>query len=191
MELNLSLCALLLCSLVCIIALSNGSRKSNLSHIPTVGGPSLPILSYYGTIRYIFRAQEIIKEGYTKHKGGIFKYAELGHWRVIVTGPKLIDDLRKAPENVLSNSEAIREIVGLDYTLGLDIIHDPYHIPIIRSRFKGDLGTSLQDVRDEIIAALNDEIPSCSNGAFDCFPEFCTVLYLQTMSQGNGLMFPW
>ena len=31
-------------------------------------------------------------------------------WHVIVLGPKLIDDLRKAPDDVLSFHEATREV---------------------------------------------------------------------------------
>jgi hypothetical protein len=37
-----------------------------LSHIPTVGGSSWPILSYRGGMRFVQHAKEIIQEGYEK-----------------------------------------------------------------------------------------------------------------------------
>ncbi|CCM06206.1 uncharacterized protein FIBRA_08450 [Fibroporia radiculosa] len=153
-----------------IISLPSGLYRQKLRHIPTVGGPSLPIISYYGAFRFLFHAREIMQEGYAKYKGGIFKFSELGHWRVIVTGPKLVDEFRRAPESVLSSSEALREMIGLDYTLGLGMIHDPYHVQVIRSRLKGDLGSSFHEVRDEIVASLNDELRSGSDGNWSRVP---------------------
>ena len=91
--------------------------------IPTVGGPSLPLLSYIGALRSLTNAVGIIKAGYakvslraglvavrgshypclaTQYKGRCFRYAELGHWRVLVTSPEAVEELAKAPEDVLS-----------------------------------------------------------------------------------------
>lgn len=91
--------------------------------IPTVGGPSLPLLSYIGALRSLTNAVGIIQEGYAKvslraalaaargsyyphfaaqYKGRCFRYAELGHWRVLVTSPEAVEELAKAPEDVLS-----------------------------------------------------------------------------------------
>ena len=45
-----------------------------------------------------------------KYKGRAFKIPELFRWHVIVTGPKLIEDLRKAQDDVLSFDEAVIEV---------------------------------------------------------------------------------
>lgn len=42
------------------------ARTLKLAHIPTVGGPSFPILSYIGAVRYLLHAPEILEEGYAK-----------------------------------------------------------------------------------------------------------------------------
>lgn len=44
-----------------------------LAHIPTVGGPSFPILSYIGAVRYLFHAPDILEEGYAK-----VSYSQMG-----------------------------------------------------------------------------------------------------------------
>lgn len=38
-----------------------------------------------------------------QYKGCCFKYAELGRWCVVVTSPAAINELAKAPEDVLSS----------------------------------------------------------------------------------------
>jgi hypothetical protein len=45
--------------------------NAQLSHIPTAGGPSLPLLSYIGSKRFVQHAREILQEGY--EKAGLFR----------------------------------------------------------------------------------------------------------------------
>jgi hypothetical protein len=60
---------------VCLLALCPSESPplivSQLSHIPTVGGSSLPLLNYIGSKRFQQHAQEIIQEGY--EKAGLFR----------------------------------------------------------------------------------------------------------------------
>lgn len=37
-----------------------------LYHIPTVGGTSLPLLSYIGARKFAYQSKEVIQEGYCK-----------------------------------------------------------------------------------------------------------------------------
>ncbi|KAH9840867.1 cytochrome P450 [Rhodofomes roseus] len=135
--------------------------KQNLAHIPTVGGPSFPLLSYIGAYRYLFHAPEVLEEGYVKHKGGFFKHAEVGRrgWSVVVASPKHIDELRKAADDELSFSEATNEALQVDYTLGPSVHINPYHIPIVRSNLTRALGGLFPELRDEIIHSFKTVIP--------------------------------
>ena len=45
-----------------------------------------------------------------QHKNGVFKVPELERWHVIVTSPKLVEEVRKAPEDVLSLSYFLDEV---------------------------------------------------------------------------------
>ena len=106
--------------------------------IPTVGGPSLPLLSYIGALRSFTNAVDIVQEGYTKvslhawlvavlgllgsrlnaqYKGRCFRYAELGHWRVLVTSPEAVEELAKAPEDVLSFHAASFDVSSTIYRI--------------------------------------------------------------------------
>ncbi|CAL1702998.1 unnamed protein product [Somion occarium] len=132
--------------------------RSSLPDIPAVT-PTAPILSFYGVFKYFTHSREMIQEGYDKYKGRAFKIPEVFRWMVIVTGPKLIEELRKAPDDTLSFEEATRESLQVDYTLGPAIHHNGYHIGIVRSNLTRNLAALFPDVRDEIVAAFTEAIP--------------------------------
>lgn len=45
-----------------------------------------------------------------QYKGRAFRVATFDHWLVIVSGPKLIDDIRRAADDELSFDEAANEV---------------------------------------------------------------------------------
>ncbi len=45
-----------------------------------------------------------------QYYGTIFKVAMLDGWLVIFTGPKLIDELRRSPDEELSADEGVAEV---------------------------------------------------------------------------------
>lgn len=50
-----------------------------------------------------------------QYKGRPFKVANFNRWLVIVSGPRLIDDVRKAADNELSFIDAANEVRPSDY----------------------------------------------------------------------------
>ncbi|EPS93131.1 hypothetical protein FOMPIDRAFT_1088510, partial [Fomitopsis schrenkii] len=124
--------------------------------IPTVGGPSLPLLSYIGAVRSLTKTMDIIQEGYTKYKGRCFKYAEPGNWCVVVTSPAAVEELAKAPEHVLSFHAGAIDLIQIPYTLGPDIAHNSYHIPLIRTRLMRNAARMFDDIHDEVVSAFSD-----------------------------------
>ncbi|KAI0071573.1 cytochrome P450 [Panus rudis PR-1116 ss-1] len=134
-------------------------RFANYYDIPTVG-PSAPVLSYLGAFRYMKHAREMLEEGYQKYKGGVFKIAMLDRWIIVVTGPKLVDELRRAPDHQLSFVEAIQDILQIKWVFGHEIEKDPLHIEIIRVQLTRQLANVFSDIRDEVVAAYDDYMPS-------------------------------
>ncbi|TFK50189.1 cytochrome P450 [Heliocybe sulcata] len=134
---------------------SHSSRQRLLSEIPTVGGPSGPLSSYLSAIRFLRNGPEIIREGY--EKGSVFKVSDFDRW-IVVVGPKLIDELKNAPDDVLSSSDAANDILSFDYTLHLDDAArlNDYHVPIVRTRLTRNLNSFFPVVHDEIVAAFAD-----------------------------------
>ncbi|OCH95706.1 cytochrome P450 [Obba rivulosa] len=134
-------------------------RKTHpLYAIPTIG-PSAPLLSYIGAVRFIFNAQEMLREGYTKYKGSAFKIPLLDQWIVVINGPELVEELRRYPDEEVSFTDAVTELLQSKWTLGLEVHKDPYHITLVREKLTRSLTVLLPEVLDELDLAIKEFIP--------------------------------
>ncbi len=99
----------------------------------------------------------------------------------MASGPELIEDVRKAPDSVLSHAEAVSDVrityltvspssqglsqfLQTDYTLDWLNKDDFYHTDVIRSKLTRNIAVTLKDVREEVINALEDLIPIGEDG---------------------------
>jgi hypothetical protein len=100
---------------------------------------------------------------------------------VLVTGSELIDDVRKAPDDVLSNAPAsevrqrangefiliwIIQVLQTKYTMSLLNPNDEYHTDIVRSQLTRNIAATFKEVREELIMGMNDLIPTHEDGAW-------------------------
>ncbi|KAH8996773.1 cytochrome P450 [Lactarius akahatsu] len=131
---------------------------SQLDAIPTVGF-SDPILSYFSAFRFIFDGLSRLKYGYEKTRRGLFKTAAFRRWMVLASGPELIEDVRKAPDDVLSITASAIEFLQAEYTLDLLDITTDYHTDVIRAKLTRNIAATFKDVRDELIRSLDASIP--------------------------------
>jgi len=46
----------------------------------------------------------------TKHKGRMFRVPLIDRWLVVLTGPRLVEELRTIPEEDLSFDHAVRDV---------------------------------------------------------------------------------
>ncbi|KAI0638659.1 cytochrome P450 [Trametes polyzona] len=132
-------------------------RLNPLHDIPTVG-PSAPILSYIGAIRYLRDAESMLREGYQKYYGTVFKVPMLDGWLAVLTGPKLIDELRKCSDDELSATEGTNQVLQLRYSLGPGV-DDQFHVAVVRDKLTRSLQALCPDVLDEVTAAFQEYIP--------------------------------
>ncbi|KAH9047275.1 cytochrome P450 [Lactarius hengduanensis] len=131
-------------------------RDPLLEVIPTVGF-SDPILSYFSALRFIFGGLPRLKYGYEKTGRGLFKTATFQRWLVLASSPELIEDVRKAPDDVLSLTASLVELLQSEYTLDLLDMDNEYHVDVIRSKLTRNV--NFKDVRDELIRSLDGSIP--------------------------------
>ncbi|PIL33520.1 cytochrome P450 [Ganoderma sinense ZZ0214-1] len=134
-------------------------RTNPLNSIPTVGGPSAPILSYLSAINFLFHGRELLTEGYQKFHNSAFKVALIDQWLVVVCGP-LLDEYRKRSDDELSFIEGVEDVIRTRYTLGPEWLNDPYHVDIIKEKLMRTLPVVLPDVIDELTYAVPDYIPA-------------------------------
>ncbi|EIW86892.1 cytochrome P450 [Coniophora puteana RWD-64-598 SS2] len=147
-----------LCTLYCVERLGN----AELSSIPTVG-PRGYFSSYYGAVRFIGHAREMIQEGYEKFKGGVYKVPMVDRWVVVVTDPDSIDELRKKTEEELSFDQATKDLLRVEYTFGNEVQLNPYHAMVVRNQLTRRLADIFPAMHEEIVLAFNDVIPAQQN----------------------------
>ncbi|EKM60083.1 uncharacterized protein PHACADRAFT_206285 [Phanerochaete carnosa HHB-10118-sp] len=127
-------------------------------NVPALG-PTAPLLSYWGACKFMTNCQEMLAEGHTKFGGRPFRMATFRHWQYIVSDPKLLDELRRAPDDELSFVEAVSEALELEYAMGVAAPKDMYHVPIIRTTLTRNLSHLYGGIYEEICSAFADCIP--------------------------------
>jgi hypothetical protein len=133
-------------------------RDPMLDAIPTVGF-SDPILSYLSAVQFNFDGVRMLKDGYEKTRPGLFKIAKFRRWMVLAAGSELIEDVRKAPDDVLSTAEPTIEFLKPEYTLDFLNMSDSLQTDIIRSKLTWNIAVTFKEVREELIMAMDDFIP--------------------------------
>ncbi|KAI0334068.1 cytochrome P450 [Cubamyces sp. BRFM 1775] len=131
-----------------------------LRALPTVGGPSFPLLSYRGAFNWMRYGKAMVEEGYAKYYGSAFKVAMFDQWLVIISGPKLVEDVRRRPDDELSFVDGATEFVPLWHALGPEFHEDHYHLDIIRDKLTRSLASLLPDLIDELTVAVPEYIPA-------------------------------
>ncbi|KAG6900185.1 hypothetical protein C0995_004120 [Termitomyces sp. Mi166 len=143
--------------------------KPQPNSVPAVG-PTSPLLSYIGAFRLMFDSSRTIQEGYDKYDG-LFRIADFRSWTVIVSGAQLIEDVRKAPEDVLTFEAAIDEAI---HALAPKTRRSHFHVPIIQIQLTRELTNSFDAIRDEVMTAFSEVAPLTEE--WSKFPALDTTL---------------
>ncbi|KAG5651711.1 hypothetical protein H0H81_007716 [Sphagnurus paluster] len=101
----------------------------------------------------------MIQEGYDKYRGGAFRIPGISKWTVVISGHKMVEELKKAPDEHVSFLEAAAESIQMVHTLGPEVYHDSYHIPVIRSTLTRHLVECFPDMQDELVTAFAEHLP--------------------------------
>ncbi|KAJ7477068.1 cytochrome P450 [Mycena galericulata] len=126
-----------------------------LDSIPAVG-PSGILSSYIEAYRYLRYGKGMIEEGYGKYR--VFRVPLIHRWDVIISGSKLVEELRASKEEELSIREAFNEILQTNMTMGPNILGNPYHISVTRVGMTKNLDLCFDEVRDEIERTFADHL---------------------------------
>ncbi|KAI0920094.1 hypothetical protein AcW1_007377 [Taiwanofungus camphoratus] len=138
---------------------------------PQVGYPHY-LGSVYGSFRVLIDSKRMLREGYSKFKAGtigVFKMPLWTNWAIILSDEKLIEEMYHLPDDVLSLRHAAHDELQLPYTMGQQIHDDPYHLPILRSKFTRHIEVLVRECLDELTLSLDDLLGRHCN---DSWKEF-------------------
>ena len=62
----------------------------------------------------------------------------------------------------------IIQLIQSEYTLDLLNVNDEYHTDVIRSQLTRNIANTFKDVREELIMAMDDLIPTREDSAWQC-----------------------
>ncbi|KAN0130729.1 Cytochrome P450 [Lactarius tabidus] len=139
-------------------------RDPLLDAIPTVGY-SDPILSYFSALRLKLNGLPMLNYGYekTRPRQGLFKIATFRGWMVFASNPEVIEDIRKAPEDIMSFAVPVNEFLQVKYTMDPLELDNVYHVDIIRTKLTRNIADTFKEVRDELVRSLDASIPMHGN----------------------------
>lgn len=151
------------------------AKRSPLNAIPTVGYPGI-LTSYITAIQWIWRASELLQEGYDRYPNQPFKVATISRWIVVLSGKKYIDDIRKAADDTLSFRAATDETTHTKYNFGPRFNDELFHITAVRSPVTRNLISKFDDIRDEIVESFKDYIPLTKD--WTPVPAYDTLMHI-------------
>lgn len=151
------------------------AKRSPLNAIPTIGHAGV-LTSYITAFKWFRHGGDMLQEGYDKYPGRPFKLATVSRWIVVLGGSKHVDEIRKAPEDVLSFRQAVAETMQSRYTLGRKFDDVPYHVATVRSPLTRSLVGRFDDIRDEIVESFNDYIPITEE--WQTVPAYDTLMHI-------------
>ncbi|KAI6126998.1 cytochrome P450 [Pisolithus sp. B1] len=139
-----------------IIAVPLFLKSRKLHAIPTVGSTN----SWQSAIKNIRSMAGAVEEGYNKYKNAPFKIPMLHNWIVVVSGTKLLDEVRMAPEDQLSAIEGANDFFKTAFTMGHRVANEPYHLAIIKTQLTRKLPTLCPIIEDEVSVTLSEMFSS-------------------------------
>ncbi|KAL4076615.1 cytochrome P450 [Scleroderma yunnanense] len=131
------------------------SRSLKFHAIPTLDSTTW-LGSYWSAIKNLGGVAEIVQEGYDKYKDIPFKIPTLYNWIVVVSGNKLLEEVRRAPDEQLSAFEADNDALKISFTIGHKVALDPYHFAIIKTNINRHLTNLFPSIDNEIALALTE-----------------------------------
>ncbi|KAI6111837.1 cytochrome P450 [Pisolithus croceorrhizus] len=159
-------------SLAGIIAIPLFLHFRKLNAIPTVGSTN----SWRSALKNLRGASGFIQEGYDKYKNAPFKIPMLYNWIVVVSGTKLLDEVRVAPDDQLSAIEGANDFFKTAFTMGHRVAKEPYHLGIIKTQLSRKLPTLCPVIDNEVSVALSEMFSSQDN-------EWKPVVAMQAVQQ--------
>lgn len=120
-----------------------------------------------------------------QYPGTAFKIPMLSQWLIIISGPQMMEDIRRATPEQVDAREVIAEVCGLyencrifqtthsiqavaaKYTMGPELQEHVHHVAAVRSPLTKNLAVRFAEVQDEITCAFNDFIPATQGWYYD------------------------
>ena len=93
---------------------------------------------------------------------------------VVAVGKQFVEEIARAPEDVLSFNGALDRIMQTKYTLGRDAQINSYHVGVVRAPLTRSIAAHFSDIVEEMEAAFKAYIPCKEHGMLVLFSSDAT-----------------
>ncbi|KAJ3720528.1 cytochrome P450 [Lentinula raphanica] len=167
----ITLCIALVTLYVARCVADDRRTKSKYKDVVFVG-PTGTFGTPIGFLQLLFGTRDFIQEGFEKHYGRLFAIPTLFQMTFVISGPELIDDVRRASDDQLSLYGSIKEGMQTDFTMEPHILENPYHFKFVHLSLTSNLGGRYPEIHEEVIAAFSELIPPTEG--WTTFPAWST-----------------
>ncbi|KAJ7191409.1 cytochrome P450 [Mycena pura] len=110
-------------------------------------GADGPISRFLAGVHFLWRVAAIVACGYSQQRTAVFRVPILfGDWFYVASGRSRVQEMASAPDDATQ----------VNYTLGVEILMQPYHALVIRGILTRNLGRCFPQMRDELVHAFDD-----------------------------------
>ncbi|KAJ2936146.1 hypothetical protein H1R20_g944, partial [Candolleomyces eurysporus] len=139
--------------------------RSKIRNIPTVGSDNF-LGATLDSLKFILRGHESVKEGYLKYKGMAFKIPTIttsSGWLIFVNEEPMIEELRKAPSDVLSFSETTVDLMQSEIVFGKHAHANDFEVDVVRRPLTRAFPSRFGEITDEIVESCKHYLPTGSD----------------------------
>ncbi|PIL30237.1 cytochrome P450 [Ganoderma sinense ZZ0214-1] len=105
---------------------------------------------------HAWRLQRGAGRGYPE---SAFKIATFDRWLIVVSGRRMVQELRKRPVDELSGPLGFQENFQIKYVLEPAVLSDRYHGEVAKEKLLKKVSTLLPNIIDEVFVAVDDNVP--------------------------------
>ncbi|EJD50779.1 cytochrome P450 [Auricularia subglabra TFB-10046 SS5] len=149
--------------------------RPSKTNVPSVGAQGL-FSSWLNGLKSVKATREMVQQGYEKFGGAIFKLPALDRPVLIVSSPEQIEEMRRAPANVLSFTAAVQDMLQTEFMFGSRVTDESrFHVTIIRTVLSRHLPVIFPEVLEEVAQSFKEYVPNCDDDWVKV-PAFDTVM---------------
>ncbi|EAU87975.2 cytochrome P450 [Coprinopsis cinerea okayama7 len=142
------------------------ATRRKVQHIPTVGGDGF-ISSYISGWKFLVYGHHMVEEGYKKYPGRAFKIPTVttpNRWMIVLSGPEMVGDIKKATPDQLSFPDAAFELLHSDHTFGTKNCRlHPYHIETVRGPLTRAFPSRFGELKEEMVHSFSQFMPATTD----------------------------
>lgn len=136
-------------------------NRPKVPKVPGIGYGSLPLVGkWQGVLAFMKDPNGTLARGYAQYKDSYFRVSSHSLEYIIVSNKKKIAEYLAAPDDVLSFNDSVNNVLQVEWTMGYGVIHRPYHVPLIRTKFTQSIASKVpamlfeaQDAMDSLIGS--------------------------------------